>query len=320
MKLTSFFIIICLSFSSLSCKKGVEPVDGSKANIELRGTAKGFITGNVTVNPNDSIFFDFTVTSQEDMGFVSVQKNPVNQTAFIRRDTLNASNKYSYTAVMRFRADSANGSYVYRIAAHTNKGVYIGHRDIVITIEPDYYNYTNRFLYAPDTTGKNNKCYISVTDGAKTFSYNEGVAASSTIDFGYFYDTAKTLVNTTLVTNGHTIYALSNNQFPSYDISSWTKNATIFKRLSSGAPNPTFANALSAGTLKTAGMLQLSSGTTNRVNMLNSNSPINATVYFRTASGKVGMLFINFATVATNASGGIDTKQTFINIDVKVQK
>ncbi len=308
MKIKSMLAILSTGIFFMACKKGVEPVDGSRATVELRGGAKEYITGDITVNPNDSIFFDFTITSSEDMGFVGVQKNPVNQTAFIRRDTLNASNKNSYSTIMKFRADSANGSYVYRIAAHTNKGVYIGHKDVVITTAPDFNYYTNRFLYAPDTTGKNNKCYISVTDGGKTYSYNEGSAVSASIDFGYYYDTSRT--GTTV--NGHTLYALTANQFAPYDVTSWTKNATILKR-ATVSPTTAFLNIFSAGTIRTLCNAQLASGASNKAMNIAGSNPSNL-VYFRTASGKNGIALLNFF------NGGNAEKTSYINIDVKIEK
>lgn len=311
MKIKSILLYLFVIVFFAACKKGVEPVDGNNATVELRGSSlKKYITGDATVNPNDSIFFDFTITTQEDMGYVSLQKNPVNQTAFIRRDTIrNAAFKKSYSALFALRADSANGPFVYRIVAHSSTGTYIGHKDVIITTTTDYNYYTNRFLYAPDTTGKNNKCYISVTDEGKTYSYNEGAAVSSTIDFAYFYDTARTGT----VVNGHTIYALTaTNGFTPYDITPWTKKATILKR-ATAAPSPTFPNILNAGAIRTLCNAQLASGTSNKVVGLSATSPANI-LYFRTTTGKNGVMIVNFT------NGSTADKTTYINIDVKIEK
>lgn len=311
MKIKSLTIFLSIAILFAACKKGVEPVDGNNATVELRGsTLKKYITGDISVNPNDSIFFDFTITTNEDMGFVGLQKNPVNQTAFIRRDTIkNAASRRSYSALFALRADSANGPFIYRIVAHTSTGTYIGHKDVIITTNTDYYYYTNRFLYAPDTTGKSNKCYISVSNEGKTYSYNEGAAVSSSIDFAYFYDTSKT--GSTV--NGHTIYALTaTNGFTPYDIGTWTKNATILKK-ATAAPNPTFPNIFNAGAIRTLCNAQLTSGTSNKVVALSSTSPANI-VYFRTSSGKNGVMILNFS------NGSTADKTTYINVDIKVEK
>jgi len=306
--------IALLGFVLIGCQKKVDPIDGSNATVELTNLGKYFVTGDVTLNPKDSIYFSFTISSNVDMKYVSIQKNPVNQTAFLVRDTLNATNKNSYSAVKKFLADSANGSYLYRIVAHDAVGNYIGHKDIAVNINADFNFYSYRFLYAPDTTAKVNKCYFSTSEGS-AYSYTEATSKSASIDFGYFYDTTK--VSGTAL--GHTIYALNaTGVFGAYDISSWTKNATVFKKLASGTPSPTFAQALSAGTLRTAGATQLSSGTTTKVTGLSTTSPSNV-VYFKTSAGKFGMIQINFSSVTT-INSAVSPAATYVNIDVKIEK
>lgn len=313
MKIRSIPLCLLAALGLVACKKNTDPVDSNKATVELRNDgSKKYITEDVTVNPKDSIYFDFTISSPVDMAFVSIQKNPVNQTAFLVRDTLSAAQKNSYAAKKAFRADSANGPYVYRIAAHTSNGTYIGHRDVVVTVSTDFNFYTNRILFAPDTVEKKNKCYYSTRDG-KIYNYTEGAAVSGTIDFGYFYDTTTVIVSGQRVPLGHTIYALTASTFAPYDLTTWTKNATVFKKLTSGTPNPTFANVLSNGTLVTAGIQQLSSGTTNKVTGLSTSSPHN-TVYFKTAAGKIGMISLLWV------NGNTAEKTTNVKIDVKVQK
>ena len=306
-------VLVVVLFAA--CHKKVDPVDGSNATVVLKNEGVKFVTDNLTVNPKDSLYFSFTISSDRTMKYVSIQKNPVNQTAFLIRDTLTASNAHSYTAVKKFMADSAAGSYVYRIVAHDAVGTYIGHKDVLVTVTPDFYYYTNRFLYAPDSTAKTNKSYFS-TNGGAVYSYSDGSSKSASVDFAYFYDTTK--VSGTAL--GHTIYALnSTGNFGGYDISGWTKNATVFKKLASGTPNPTFAQALSAATLRSAGATQLASGTTTKVTGLSASSPAN-TVYFKTAAGKFGMIQINFVLATTNAAGGVDPSASYINIDVKIEK
>jgi hypothetical protein len=307
--------IALLAFALTGCEKKVDPIDGSNATVELSNLGKYYVTGDVTLNPKDSIYFSFTISSSKDMKYVSIQKNPVNQTAFLVRDTLNATNKNSYSAVKKFMADSVNGNYLYRIVAHDAVGNYIGHKDIAVNINADFNFYSYRFLYAPDSTAKTNKCYFSTAAG-DAYSYADGASKSASIDFGYFYDTTK--VSGTAL--GHTIYALNaTGVFGAYDITSWTKNATIFKKLTSGTPSPTFAQALSAGTLKTGGISNLASGSTTKVTGLSTTSP-NNTVYFKTASGKYGMIQINFSSVTTNVYGGVNPAVSYVNIDVKIEK
>ncbi|HLO38455.1 MAG TPA: hypothetical protein VK173_08195, partial [Lacibacter sp.] len=189
MNIKSFIVFLSAVALFSACQKGTDPVDGSNANITLRGgNSKIYVTGDVTVNPKDSIFFDFTITSAKDMGFVSIQKNPVNQTAFVVKDTLNASQKNSYSAMKGLQADSINGPVVYRIVAHTSNGTYIGHKDVVVTVNPDFSFWSYRIVQVPDSVSKTNKCYYSTRDG-KLYSYTDGAANSASIDFGYFWDT-----------------------------------------------------------------------------------------------------------------------------------
>lgn len=299
--LSGLFIIVTFL---TACEKKVEPIDGNKATVELANLGKNYVTGDVTLNPKDSIYLSFTISSSTDMKYVSIQKNPVNQTAFLVRDTLTASNKNSYSAVKKFMADSVNGSFLYRIVAHDATGRYIGHKDITVTINPDFNFYSYRFLYAPDTTDRTNKCYYSTADGS-TYSYSDGASKSASIDFGYFYDTTK-VSGTPL---GHTIYALGASTFTPYDLSSWTKNATIFKKVSS----PAFSTFTSNGAIRTAGIANLASGTSSKVTGLSASSPNNL-VLFRTVGGKYGCIQINFA------NGADGSKSTYVNVDVKVQK
>jgi len=282
------------------CEKKVDPVSANGAKVELTNAGAKFVTGDATLNPGDSLLFNFTITTDRPMKFVGVQKNPVNHTAFLSRDSL-ATTANTYTTTKRFKADTVNGSFTYRFVAYDNKGVYIGHRDIVITITPDFNYFSYRFLYVPDTVAKINKCLFASIDGS-TYSYTEGASKSASIDFGYFYDTAKT--GSTV--NGHTFYALAASTFAPYDYSTWTKNATIMKKITS----PSFNSYTSGGILRSTGISNLASGATPKVNQLASGN----LVIFKTAAGKYGVAQINFISAAGSSPS------VYINVDVKVER
>jgi hypothetical protein len=290
-----------------SCQKKVDPVDGNNANVTLVSGGTNYVTGDVTVNPKDSLLFSFTISSNTDMKYVSIQKNPVNQTAFLVRDTLTSANKNSYTAVKRFAADSANGNYLYRIVAHNAAGVYIGHKDIVVSVKADFNFYTYRFLQVPDTTDKKNTCYLAAGTGT-VYSYTSGAANSAAIDMGFYFDTTGVGTASTTDDLKFSVYSLSaaQPQLSYYDISSWTKNATIMKKVSS----PAFNTLLSGGSLRSAGVTNLSSGTTTKITQLVSGN----LVYFRTAAGKNGCMQVNFV------NGNDASKASYINVDVKIEK
>ncbi|NCU04235.1 MAG: hypothetical protein GXC73_09640 [Chitinophagaceae bacterium] len=313
MKLKSFLIYLSTGFILSACDKGAAPVDGNNATVELKGDGvKQFITGNVSVNPKDSIFFNYTIASSIDMGYVSIQKNPVNQTAFVVRDTLSAAQKNSFTATKAFQADSVNGPVLYRIVAHTSRGVYIGHKDVVVTVKPDFDFWSYRILQVPDSVNKTNKCYYSTKDG-KIYSYTDGAANSASIDFGYYWDTTGRGTTATNDDIKHSFYSLSaaQPQLEFYNITSWTKKVTLLKKMPSSV---NFVSQLtSAGAIQTLIGGNMTSGTSSKVTLLSTSGGSNV-IGFKTAEGKFGAISIRYV------NGDSPNKETSIEIDVKVQR
>lgn len=290
-----------------ACEKKTVPVDINNATIVFNNSGGKYVTENVTVNPKDSLFFSFTVTSAKDMKYVSIQKNPVNQTAFLVRDTLNAANKNSYTVTKKFAADSTNGDFLYRIVAHDSAGVYIGSKDITVTVKADFNYFTFRVLQVPDTTAKTNTCYMAAITGT-VYNYTTAAANSAQIDFGLYYDTTGTSTTSTTDDVKFSVYALSapQAQLSYYDISTWTKNATIMKK----AAAPAFNTLQSAAALKAAGVTNLASGTSGKITALVSGN----LVFFKTVTGKVGCMQVNYT------EGSSPAKESFISVDVKIEK
>ncbi len=282
------------------CEKKVEPVDQYKVTVEFNNTgAKYDATGNVELNPKDSIYLNFNMVSPaQDISVVEIQKNGT------RIDTFNVKgNPREFSGSKKYLVDSIAGSYTYRVLARDNKGVFIGDggKAITVTIKPDFDYWSYRFLYVPDTTAKTNQTFFSTTTG-QTFSYSNIGSNTGLIDFGYLYDTT--------TANKHTIYALNISPLPNqvsfYDFTSWTKNATIFKKVTT----PAFTALTSGGALRSAGITNLASGTATKITALASGNQI----AFRTAAGKYGSMQINFIDGASPAA------TTYINIDVKVQR
>lgn len=299
-KLIILGVAAAFALAVTSCVKKIDIPQSNKATVTLAASGANYVTSDITVNAKDSLLFSFNIACAGDMKYVSLQKNG----ADILRDTLNSTNKNSFSAIKRIAADSIAGIYVYRVVARDVQGIYMGSRDITVTVTADFKYYTVRILQVPDSNAKTNTCYFSSTNG-NTYSYSTGAANSALIDFGYYYDTTSA--------NKHTIYALSaaQTQLGFYDISSWTKNATIFKRVTT----PTFASITSKGALRTAGIANLASGTASKI-VTATPSKTNLTndvILFKTAAGKYGIMTINY-TNQESASAG-----TFINIDVKVE-
>ncbi len=296
------YINLFIAFGLLlsSCIKKIEIPNTNQATVTLN-SGPNFVTTDISVNPKDSITFSYTVTSEREMKYVGIQKNAVDNSTFIvgGKDTLTSANKNSYSSVKKLAADSASGVYKFRIVALDVAGLYIGSKEVIVTVNSDYNYYTVRVLQQPDTTAKTNNCYLASSTG-NVYSYTSGASKSGDIDMGFYYDTT--------VANKFTVYALSLPQVQlSYnDITSWTKNATIMKK----ATTPTFASLLSAGGLRSAAVTNLSSGATNKVTLLASGN----LVFFKTASGKSGCLQINYI------NGTNEAKTSYANVDVKIEK
>lgn len=291
-----------------SCYKKIDIPNTNTVAVSM-GTGTNFITGDITVNPKDSIIFSYTITSDKDMKYVGIQKNATDNSTFIAgtKDTLTAANKNSYTVTKRLAADSANGVYKFRVVALDALGIYLGSKEFVVTVNADYIYYTVRVLQVPDTTAKVNTCYLAATTG-NVYSYSTGSANSAAIDMGFYFDT--TGVGTTVTTDDvkFSVYALSSAQpqLSYYDISSWTKNATIMKK----ATTPTFASLTSGGALRSSAVTNLTSGATNKATLLAAGN----LVFFKTAAGKAGCMQINYV----NGTDG--SKASFMNVDVKIEK
>ena len=169
-----------------------------------------------------------------------------------------------------------------------------------------------RILFVPDTVAKTNKSYYSTSDG-KTYSYSEGAAVSNKIDFGYYWDTTGRSSSSTSDDQKHTIYSLSapQAQLGFNDISSWTKNVTLLKKMPSSV---NFVSQLtSAGAINTLIKNNMASGTSTKISQI-STSAGNNVIGFKTAAGKYGAILIRFI------NGDSPAKTTSIEVDVKVQK
>ncbi|MEJ8842909.1 hypothetical protein WG954_10990 [Lacibacter sp. H375] len=293
-----------------ACVKKVEPVDSFDVKVEFRNTGSKFVTGDVTLNPKDSIYFDFTITSPKDMSYIEIQKNGTRIDTF----RLNSTNNRSFSFVKGYRLDSIPGDYSYRVLARDARAVFMGDggKMFTVTIAPDFHFWSYRILQVPDSTAKTNKTYYSSKDG-KTYSYTDGAANSASIDFGYYWDTTGRGTTSTSDDLKHTIYSLSaaQPQLAYYDISSWTKNVTLLKKM------PTSVNFVtgltSGGAIQTLIGGNMNSGASSKVTTVSTTAGSNV-IGFKTAAGKFGAILIRFV------NGDSPNKETQMEIDVKVQK
>lgn len=303
-----FFIAL---FSLTACEKKVESVDTYYVNVDFKNSGGKVVSSDVEVNPKDSIYLDFTITSRDDMAYVEIQKNGV------RIDTFrltNSSNKKTFSLLKGYRADSAAGSYTYRVLARDAGAVFMGDGDkkITVTVKPDFMFWSYRILQVPDSVAKTNKSYYSVSEG-KVYSYSEGAANSAKIDFGYYWDTTGRSTTSTSDDLRHTFYSLSaaQPQLGFYDISSWTKNVTLLKKMPSSV---NFVTGLtSSGAIETLIGKNMTSGTNTKVTAVSASSGQNV-IGFMTAAGKFGAILVRYV------QGESPSPTTQIEVDVKVQK
>lgn len=284
------------------CQKKREPIDTFDVKVEYSASSAKAITGDVSVNPKDSIVLAFTVTSLNDMSFIEIQKNGVRVDTF----QVPAGSSRSFTRVKGYQSDSIPGDYTWRVLARDSKAVFMGDggKQLKVTVKPDFDFWSYRVMAVPDTTEKKNKCYFSSKDG-KIYSFSEGASNSASIDFGYYYDTTST--------QKHCFYALNAPQplIGFYDITSWTKSATVLKKLPSSVNF--VSNLTSGGALRTLVGGNMTSGTLTKVPLV-ATSAGNNVIGFRTASGKFGAILVRYI------SGDSPAKGTTIEVDVKVQK
>jgi hypothetical protein len=288
------------------CLKKIDVFNSNHIEVVFNNSGAKYLTSDVTVNPKDSLYFDYMITSQADMKYVYLLKNGTE----LLRDTLTVATRNKYSSLKKLMADSIPGVYTYNVTAKDTGGVYMGtSATITVTVAPDIYYYTNRRLYVPDTTGKVAKAYFSAATG-EIFSYTEGAANSARIDFGFFYDTTSTGTPPK-----QTIYALNASGFAPYDISTWTKNATVFKRVTSPV---TFATLNSSAELQKQGVANLSSGALSKISCATGVTTAGVftgnTYVFKTAAGKYGALTILYTSADSPLSGN------YVMIDVRIQR
>lgn len=303
--------LLAITIVLAACEKKVEPVDNFLVTVDYKASGAKFATGDVTLNPKDSIYFDFTISSPNDMSFVEIQKNGVRIDTFQLK---NAANKQTFSLVKGYRVDSIPGDYTYRVLARDSRAIFMGDggKSIKVTVTPDFNFWSYRILQVPDTVNKVNKCYYSTIDG-KTYSYTEGGTNSAKIDFGYYWDTTGRATPSITDDLKHCFYALSSPQpqLAFYDISSWTKNATLLKKMPSSV---NFVSQLtSGGAIQTLIGGNMNSGTSSKVTQLSTTAGSNV-IGFKTVTGKFGAILIRFV------NGDSPNQTTSIEVDVKVQK
>ena len=241
------------------------------------------------INGTDSVLVDYTIESPtKDMYLVCLYKT--GGTSPIQKIPLPDGKRKAYSGTFKFYAkDLGAGTTSYRIWAVDKDGVYLGdgYKTITINVLSDIRYLSLRKVFMPDSVGKVNESFLSIDEG-KTYSYTTGKANSAKIDFGIYRDT---VLNALGVQIGWKSYLYSTaaapNPFVPYDISTWTKRATLFSAPVAGTAATfrsmfsTAAKIIEEAKKKTINLTKITTGLTS-----------NQFIYFLTPEGKYGVIMI----------------------------
>jgi len=324
-----YYAALLLVLLATSCVKVQPKFNSNNLTVTFNAPTATYLTADKTVNGKDSLDFSYSGSCTSPITYVTLTKNDTE----IGRDSIKTGDRMSFSnLIKKIVADTIPGNYVYKVVARDQDAVYLGASNpITVTVNSNFYYYTNRQMFVPDTTAKTNPCYYSSSLNS-SFSYtSSGATNSAAIDFGFFFNTdsvyaTKAKPATGVV--GPTIYALNLTPTPSQisfnDISTWTKNATMLKV--SGSPS--FASLTSGGAIKQGVITNLKSGATNRVPVVTTTGTGTGTggtrvdsytalaagniIWFETADGRYGAISITYL----NLNGA--AKTTYMNFEVKL--
>ncbi|WP_207510969.1 hypothetical protein [Longitalea luteola] len=287
-----------------SCKKDVPNIFNMfDVTLELHSDLPNAAAEYNELNAGDSVVIDFTINSPtKDMYQVAVLKTGAN-TPYIKIPITDEGKRRTYSDKITLKAEKA-GETTYRVWAVDKQGVYLGdgYKQITVNVISDYRHLPNRQVYFPDTVGKSLNCYLSLKD-ATTYSYSTGAASSADIDLGIY--------RTWSIVNGEVkyrwfIYSLSASPVPfgAYDVSGWTKRATLFA--SPGGNANEYRDKLATGlAIETEAKKKT-------INLKSAEVKSGQYLFFKTPDGKYGALMINAITDDY-------MERPFMNVSVKIQ-
>ncbi|CAH0138675.1 hypothetical protein SRABI27_03024 [Pedobacter sp. Bi27] len=289
-----------------SCKKEGENIFNmfDDVTVTYHSTSPYAVTDYKEVNAGDSVYLDYTISSaKEDMYAVCIFETSA---AIPSKIILNDNQRRNYSGVVKLKMNTRVGKTSYRIWALDKAGVYLGdgYKTVTIEVRSDYKYWSSRELYIPDTLGKVKNCYMSLSTG-ELFNYSNGAASSDKIDLGLY----RSPVTGTPNSYFYNVYALNSSPIPftPYDISTWTKKATLFAAPKT-AQSAAFLNLRTGDQIITAGKSAKPT-----LKGISTGLIAGSLFYFLTAEGKYGAFYVNSVS-SNNASGGV-----FLNVDVKIQ-
>lgn len=292
---TIALIPVLLLVMFASCKKDAPSIfDMFKVKLTFNQSQPYAVdeNGEIELTSKDSVLIDYTIESpDEDMYMVCLYREGANLPEQKIAITDNGKRRV-YSGTFKFLAkDLGAGQTSFRIWPIDQTGIYLGdgYKKIKVNVLSDLKYFSNIKVFMPDTTGKVDPCYLSVSDtGPNTYSYTTGAANSAKIDFGFYSKTVQ--VNPTTQRIDHYMYSLTANPLPftPYDISSWSKRGTLFSAPVTKDATPAFWKSR----FNTGPKIEAEAKAAN-INL--TSSPVltaNSFVFFKTPEGKYGVIFI----------------------------
>lgn len=316
------FSFLCVGLLLLaSCKKDAENIFNmfTDVTVTFKGDHPFSVTDYKLVNDGDSVYIDYTITSaKEDMFFLGVEvvgatgSNGTSPTRTVTSIT-DPSERRSLSRVIKLRAQR-DGKVSYRIYALNSKNIYIGdgYKRVTIDVRPSYNLISNRRIYAPDTTTRVNTSFYSFSRG-QAFSFTDGQTNSANIDFGIWRRPDPRIDQAgQFIYNYYSLNAAT-NPFPTYDISTWTKRATVFSNPVTNHTNTFLFNLVSASTIEEQARTRTINVTSTNFTTWQAGLAPGNVIYFLTPEGKYGAFLVN--AVTRDYDG-----KPYVNITVKMQK
>lgn len=310
-KYISLIFIICIAAGLSSCKKEGPSIFNMFTDVKVEFSNKDphNIVDYKQVNVNDEVWIDYTVTSaKDDMYFIDLLE--------VGGDTQTPV-KYPLDESMRRVATghivlkpNRTGKISYRLFAADKNGYYLGDGYKVLTLDvandftfvteryaelPNPYikidSLTGNFTYVYPTSPPNYaaavQSFFSLSEG-KSYAYTEGAANSAKIDFGiYSKPTVTRNAATGVITYTPHYYIYSTGVSPSpvpftgFDFTGWTAKGALF--------SATQANSVFTG-IRTGQQIADAAAKV-AVNLTNTEMVPGSAYYFKTATGKYGMIW-----------------------------
>lgn len=325
MKLLNIKLMIwgmALSLLLVSCAKEAPNIFNMfDVTLDLQIDKTAGADGLIELDASDSVTVNYTIACPSD-DIYGVALLKAGQTTPLVSN-VSATRKATGTYKL-YAKDMGVGFTSYRIWAVNRASVYLGdgYKTIRFRVKTEFNYFTNRFVYAADTAGKQT-AFISLSNGV-SYNYADASAKSDIIDLGVYVSRKDTVVKFNGVDSTVTYYPLavyspaaSPMPNPLYDFSKWAKRGTVFSTPEDGTEEKLRVNFNTAAKIgdeakKKTFASVIQTGYDKRAEGDRNNVFTSKFVFFKTPEGKYGVILFN---VAKKDSYG----KVYINLSWRVQ-